>query len=352
MSVVELLTKQSNLSAEEYLSLLENQKTIIDNNSSKITLDQYAQKLALSIREKNFGNGIFIRGLIEISNYCKNDCYYCGIRRSNSNCQRYRLSEEQILSCCKQGYQAGFRTFVLQGGEDSWFTDERLCSIISNIKNEFPDCAVTLSIGEREKDSYQLLKNAGADRFLLRHETADEIHYSKLHPSQLSLKHRKQCLYDLKELGYQTGSGFMVGSPFQTLYNIAQDLVFLQELQPQMIGIGPFIPHSQTPFANYPTGSTDLTLFILSILRIRYPKVLLPSTTALNSAIPNGRTLGIQCGANVVMPNLSPNDVRAKYSLYNNKKSSSQEAVEGLNLLEKELNSINCTIKISRGDYQ
>lgn len=352
MKIQELLTKETSLSIEEYLSILENQNTIIDNNSSEITLEQYAQNLALSIREKHFQNGIYIRGLIEISNYCKNDCFYCGIRRSNSNCQRYRLSEQQILDCCEQGYQAGFRTFVMQGGEDSWFTDERLCSIISNIKNRFSDCAITLSIGEREKSSYKTLKAAGADRFLLRHETANEIHYSKLHPSELSLKHRKQCLFDLKELGYQTGSGFMVGSPFQTLSNIAQDLFFLQELQPQMIGIGPFIPHSQTPFADYPTGSTSLTLFLLSILRIRFPKVLLPSTTALNSAIPNGRTLGILHGANVVMPNLSPSDVRNKYSLYNNKKSSSQEAVEGLNLLEKELNSINCTIKIARGDYQ
>lgn len=262
---------------------------------------------------------VFIRGLIEFTNYCKNDCYYCGIRNGNRNIERYRLGEEQILSCCEEGYSLGFRTFVLQGGEDPWFHDDRLCRIISSIKNKFPDCAVTLSVGERSYDSFKRLYDAGADRYLLRHETATKDHYERLHPQNLKLENRLQCLKFLREIGYQTGCGFMVGSPFQTPEDIVRDLRFIKEFRPHMVGIGPFLSQKDTPFKDYPNGSGELTLRLLSIIRLMLPEVLLPATTALGTLMPNGRELGILHGANVVMPNLSPLDAREKYTLYDNK---------------------------------
>ena len=172
-------------------------------------LHERARKTADAI----YGKQVFIRGLIEFTNYCKNDCIYCGIRKSNRKAERYRLTEEEILSCCANGYELGFRTFVLQGGEDPYFTDDKICALIRQIKAQYPDCAVTLSIGEKEHDSYQAFFDAGADRYLLRHETADEAHYGKLHPAEMFWKHRMDCLWDLKEIGYQVGCGFMVGSP-------------------------------------------------------------------------------------------------------------------------------------------
>lgn len=307
--------------------------------------------LAQETAQKSFGRQIFVRGLIEFTNYCKNDCYYCGIRRSNKNAARYRLTQEEILECCNAGYGLGFRTFVLQGGEDYFYSDEDIAAIVRAIKAQHPDCAVTLSIGERSRETYALWKKAGADRYLLRHETADCAHYAKLHPAELSAANRQQCLYTLKELGYQAGAGFMVGSPYQTAENLADDLMFLQKLRPQMIGIGPFIPHHDTPFKDEPAGSVELTLVLLAVLRLLFPHVLLPATTALGTLAPGGRLLGIKAGANVIMPNLSPQNVRGKYLLYDNKLHTGAEAAEALNELQREVASIGYRIVSARGDY-
>ena len=306
-------------------------------------------KQALDLKLSIYGKGIFVRGLIEFTNYCKNDCYYCGIRRGNANVRRYRLTKEQILSCCDTGYGLGFRTFVLQGGEDMYFNVERLCAIVDSIKSKYPDCAVTLSVGEKSRDEYKALKSAGADRYLLRHETANDAHYRRLHPQELSLKNRKQCLYDLKELGFQVGAGFMVGSPYQTVENLAEDLIFLRELQPHMVGIGPFIAQHDSVFKDFPNGGLNLTLTMLALVRILLPKVLLPATTALGSIVPDGRERGFLAGANVVMPNLSPTEHRGDYSLYDNKLHSGAESASGLEELQKRVNSVGMTLDMGIG---
>lgn len=312
--------------------------------------DELLRKRADSVRKKAFGKDVYIRGLIEISSICKNDCLYCGIRRSNSNASRYRLSKEDILDCCRMGAELGFSTFVLQGGEDLYFTDAILCDIIEGIKKIAPEAAVTLSLGERSRESYKSLKSAGADRYLLRHETASPEHYARLHPEDMSLESRKRCLFDLKELGFQVGAGFMVGSPFQAKENILADIRFLQELEPDMIGIGPFLPHKDTPFGKLPKGDTELTLRLISILRLCFPQVLLPATTALGTAADDGRERGLQCGANVVMPNLSPEGARKSYNLYDNKLISGAESAEGLKILEKKISSAGYRMVMSRGD--
>ena len=312
---------------------------------------QYAANLAHDIAHQHFDNRIFIRGLIEISSYCKNDCLYCGIRKSNKNAQRYRLTKEQIMDCCKAGYDLGFRTFVLQGGEDMYYSDEVVVDIVSDIRINYPDCAITLSLGERSKESYQKLFDAGANRYLLRHETADSEHYARLHPENLTLENRMECLKNLKEIGYQTGCGFMVGSPYQSAKTIAKDLKFISEFKPEMVGIGPFIPHKDTPFGELDGGNLELTLFLLSLVRIMLKKVLLPSTTALGTIHKDGRQLGILAGANVVMPNLSPSDVRKKYLLYDNKICTGDEAAESLKSLKKTMEIIGYEIAVSRGDY-
>ena len=301
---------------------------------------------------KQFGNKIYIRGLIEFTNYCKNDCYYCGIRCSNNKANRYRLNKEQILSCCANGYELGFRTFVLQGGEDPFFSDEVLADIIIAIKKNHPDCALTLSIGERSLESYEALFTAGADRYLLRHETANPTHYSLLHPETLSLANRLHCLKNLKEIGYQVGTGFMVGSPFQTPDNLIEDLLLINKFKPQMIGIGPFIPHHDTPFRDKNSGTLQQTLRLIAMLRLMLPKALIPATTALGTIDPCGREQGILAGANVVMPNLSPVMVRSKYSLYDNKICTGEEAAECINCLRTRLQKIGYEIVIDRGDYQ
>lgn len=306
--------------------------------------------LALVEKQKIYGNDIYIRGLIEVSNICKNDCYYCGIRKSNAHCDRYRLTAEDILACCAEGYDLGFRTFVMQGGEDGTFTDGFLVPLIQEIKHRYPDCAITLSLGERSRESYRLLKEAGADRYLLRHETADKAHYGRLHPASLSWDNRMQCLRDLKELGYQVGCGFMVGSPYQTTEMLAKDLKFIETFQPDMCGIGPFIPHKDTPFRDHPAGDVELTCYLLSILRLIQPTLLLPATTALGTLLENGREKGILAGANVVMPNLSPLAVRRKYMLYDNKLSDGAESAQALDSLRKRMESIGCTVVVARGD--
>ena len=314
--------------------------------------DQYARDLGNKVRQQIYGNDIYVRGLVEFTNYCKNDCYYCGIRRSNKNAQRYRLTEEDILLCCQQGYELGFRTFVLQGGEDGYYTDERLLSIIHKIKAEYPDCALTLSIGEKSEESYRDYREAGVDRYLLRHETADEEHYGKLHPSSMSCEHRKNCLRTLKKLGFQTGAGFMVGSPYQRVENLADDFLFLKELNPEMVGIGPFIPHQDTPFHGEKSGTLEDTLFYLALLRLMLPHVLLPATTALGTIHPKGREMGVLSGANVVMPNLSPVSVRKKYMLYDGKICTGDEAAECRHCLSRRMEQIGCRIVSDRGDYK
>lgn len=340
-SLIEKLEKEHSLSAEEYIYLIDNR-----NDESAKALAEKADKVRRSI----YGNTVFIRGLIEISNFCKNDCLYCGIRRSNKNCDRYRLSKEDILECCNEGYDLGFRTFVLQGGEDAYFNDETLCDIVKAIKKNHPGCAVTLSLGERSEESYRRLYEAGADRYLLRHETADSEHYSMLHPKEMLLSTRMDCLKTLKEIGFQTGCGFMVGSPFQTTSMIAKDLEFIEKFKPDMCGIGPFVPHKDTPFRNEKGGTAELTCYLLSIIRLIHPPVLLPSTTALGTIDENGREKGILAGANVVMPNLSPSSVRKKYELYNNKLSDGDESAQSKENLAKRIEKIGYEIVTDRGD--
>lgn len=322
----------------------------IFSSYKKEDIDQ-AMELAREIAIKQFGKRIYFRGIVEFSNICKNDCYYCGIRKSNKECSRYRLNLEDILTCCKEGYENGFRTFVLQGGEDGWFTDERMCEIIRSIKKQYPDCAVTLSLGERSFESYQALKEAGADRYLLRHETADETHYQILHPVQQKLDVRMQCLKDLKTLGYQTGCGIMVGSPGQTPKTLAKDMKFMEEFRPEMIGVGPFLPHKDTPFKEAKKGSVELTLLVLALCRIMLPQVLLPSTTALGTVDADGRKQGVMAGCNVVMPNLSPLSVRKKYMLYDEKAGTDITAAEGIAFLRKQMQEIGYEVVVGRGDF-
>lgn len=322
----------------------------------QLILDEQAEQdlqfLANRVRRRFYGTDVYFRGLIEISNYCKNNCYYCGIRRENRAIARYRLSQKDILTCCETGYRLGFRTFVLQGGEDGIHTDLWLTTLLSSIKQRYPDCAVTLSLGERSKQSYQTLFDAGADRYLLRHETAVNEHYKRLHPCEMSLSHRKECLFVLKEIGYQVGSGFMVGSPGQTSEYLAEDLLFLQQLQPDMIGIGPFLHHEQTPFSKEPNGDLHLTLRLISILRLMFPYALIPATTALGTLHPQGRELGLKAGANVVMPNLSPTDCRKLYSLYDNKLNVNEESAEGKEQLENKIEKEGFRLVIDRGDVK
>lgn len=322
--ILQTMIQTKELSDEVFLQLIQTD-----------AFDSFLAQEADAIRRQIYQDKVYIRGLIEFTNYCKNDCFYCGIRHGNHAVHRYRLTAEEILACCAEGYRLGFRTFVLQGGEDPYFTDDRLCAIVETIRKTYPDCAITLSVGERSRRSYQALFDAGANRYLLRHETADDAHYQKLHPRGMDLSTRKRCLFDLKEIGYQVGSGFMVGSPFQTPETLLKDLRFLQELKPQMIGIGPFLTHPQTPFAHHTNGSFSLTLRLVSLLRILFPKALIPATTALGTIRPDGREQGLQAGANVVMPNLSPVGVRKLYTLYQDKICTDEEAAQSRALLEK-----------------
>ena len=339
--LIDKLALTHSLTLSEYEYLIENR--------TQESADRL-RELAVSARREVYGNAVYIRGLIEISNICKNDCIYCGIRCSNKECERYRLTKEEILSCCDEGYALGFRTFVMQGGEDPHFDDDLLCDIVCSIKGKYPDCAVTLSMGERSRESYERLFAAGADRYLLRHETADAEHYSKLHPSNMSFLNRMRCLRDLKDIGFQTGCGFMVGSPYQTYAHIAKDLKFIEEFKPQMCGIGPFIPHKATPFASFSAGTVELTCYLLSIIRLIHPTILLPATTALGSIEEGGREKGILSGANVVMPNLSPMDNRKKYELYNNKLYSSAESAQARAELEERIKNIGYEVVCHRGD--
>lgn len=343
--LIDILAEKGDLPDEELLFLLADLKQADEET------EKYLFARADALRRETYGTDVYLRGLIEFTNHCKNDCYYCGIRRNNTGVSRYRLTREEILECCRIGYEIGYRTFVLQGGEDVWYTDDKICDLVSSIKNVYPDCAVTLSIGEKEYESYKKYYEAGADRYLLRHETADPEHYRMLHPEELSAEHRQNCLFQLKEIGYQIGCGIMVGSPGQTDEHILKDLRFMQKLQPHMIGIGPFIPASGTPMESEPAGTLEDTLHLLSVLRLIFPKVLLPATTALGTIHPTGRELGIKAGGNVVMPNLSPTGVRDKYLLYDGKICTGDRAEECRHCMEGRMRRTGYQVVVSRGDY-
>ena len=340
-NLIDRLEQDHSLSQEGFIALIEGRSPDVST---------YLFERARSVRRRYYGNAVYIRGLIEFTNICRNDCYYCGIRRSNHFASRYRLTKDEILDCCRAGYQLGFRTFVLQGGEDPYFTDSRLCDIITAIRQTYPDCAITLSIGEKSHASYEAYFNAGANRYLLRHETADPAHYGQLHPPTMSWEKRIQCLWELRQIGYQVGTGFMVGSPGQTSHHLAKDLHLISQLQPDMVGIGPFIAHHDTPFADAVSGTVELTLFLLGLLRLMLPYALIPATTALGTLDPDGREKGVLAGANVVMPNLSPMTVRTKYMLYDNKCSTGEEAAESRHLLDQRMQRIGYKVVTDRGD--
>ena len=340
--LIDRLHKEHTLTRGEFITLIKERD---EENAS------YLASLAREEAVKIYGNGVFPRGLVEFTNYCKNNCYYCGIQGSNQHTNRYRLSKDEILSACENGYQLGYRSFVLQGGEDPHYSDDVMVPIVSEIRKRYQDCAITLSLGERSKESYQKLYDAGADRYLLRHEAATPELYQKLHPESLSLENRIQCLWNLKEIGYAVGTGFMVGAPYQTVENLVDDLLFIQKLDPQMVGIGPFVPHHDTKFKDYPSGTVELTTYLTSILRLMNPHLLLPATTALGTIDPRGREKGILAGANVVMPNLSPVAVRKDYSLYDNKICTGEEAAECAGCLGSRLASIDYELVFTRGDY-
>ena len=342
-ALIDKLYETQNLDREEFLYILNN----FDTNTS-----EYLFAKSREVALKHFGNSIYTRGLIEFTNYCKNNCYYCGIGNSNIHTERYRLSVDEILSCCETGHELGFRTFVLQGGEDNFYSDDDIVGIVQKIKNKYSDCAITLSIGEKSYESYKRYFEAGVDRYLLRHETANDEHYQKLHPKSLSLSNRKQCLYNLKDIGFQVGTGFMIGSPFQTMENIVEDLILIKEFSPEMVGMGPFIPHKDTIFSSEPSGSLESTLLLIGIVRLLLPNSLIPATTALGTINTMGREKGILAGANVVMPNLSPVSVRKKYLLYDNKICTGEEAAECNHCLQNRMKSIGYQLVVDRGDYK
>ena len=337
--MIEALRKNRDLTDNQFLELLTSDRW-----------DDALKAAADEVRRSIYGDAVYLRGLIEFTNYCRNDCLYCGIRRSNRALERYRLTPEEILACCREGHALGFRTFVLQGGEDPYWTDDRVCQIVSQIRKDYPDCAITLSIGEKSREAYQRFYDAGADRYLLRHETADPAHYAMLHPAEMSCENRKRCLYDLREIGFQIGAGIMVGAPFQTPAHILADIRFMQDLQPHMIGIGPFLPHKDTPFHDQKPGELQPVLRLLGILRLLFPDVLLPATTALGTLHPLGRELGLQWGANVIMPNLSPVGVREKYMLYDNKICTGEESAQCRGCMERRVTGSGYRVVMSRGD--
>jgi biotin synthase len=340
--LLQKLKKEQQLSKEEFVYLIDHREEVREE----------AAAVARKLGDEHYGKSVYPRGLVEFTNYCKNNCYYCGIRGANTNIKRYRLSKEEIMASCENGYQLGYRSFVLQGGEDPYYDIDKMEDIVKMIRKTYPDCAITLSLGELDYERYQRLFDAGADRYLLRHETANEEHYKKLHPEGMSLAYRKQCLFDLKEIGYQIGTGFMVGSPYQTTECLAEDLLFIKKLDPHMVGIGPFIPHHDTKFKDEAAGSVELTTFLMSLLRIMKPSVLLPSTTALGTIDPKGREKGILAGGNVLMPNLSPVMVRKDYALYDNKICTGEEAAECFGCLSRRMQFIGYELDFCRGDYK
>ena len=341
-NLINKLYQEQTLSKANLMTLLRNM-----NDEDR----EYLYEKAYSVRYENYKNSVYVRGLIEFSNYCKNDCSYCGISTHNKDITRYHMTPEEIHKTTEIGYDLGFRTFVLQGGEDTSFTDEVFADIIRSVKSAFSDVAITLSIGERSKSSYQMLYDAGADRFLIRHETINKKLYESLHP-KMSFDSRIQALYDLKDIGYQIGTGFMVGVPGQTIEDLADDLLFIKELDSHMIGIGPFIPHKNTPLKDEPSGSAELTYTLIAILRLMLPKSLIPSTTSLATLHTNNRYKGFQVGANVVMPNLTPYDYKKKYQLYDGKKITDTESYEALEQLKTQCVDAGFYLDMAKGDYK
>ncbi len=340
LQLIKKLYIKNDLEDEELLYLLDN----INEKEKK-----YLFSLAKKTRDEVYGNRVYLRGLIEFTNYCNKRCVYCGINASNKNVKRYRLTKHEILDSCIKGKKLGFNTFVLQGGEDKFFTDEIICDIVQSIKLKIPDCAVTLSIGEREFESYKAFKKAGVDRYLLRHETTNSDLYTRLHPNS-KLQNRMECLKDLKDLGFQTGAGFMVGLPGYETKDYVKDLRFLKNLQPEMVGIGPFIPHADTEMKHCKSGDLKTVILILAMVRLLLPKVLLPATTALSTIDSEGRKKGLNAGANVIMPNLTPGIYREDYSLYNEKMITGSESVEELELIKKQLEDYGYICDMSKGD--
>ena len=356
-SLIDKLTEQHSLSRAEWTTLLGGDEASLFERTGKLQPEeeevlQYAAAKARKVATSVYGSDVYIRGIVEFSNTCNKNCYYCGLRAGNSKRQRYRLTVEDILECCEDGYKYGFRTFVLQSGEDPYYTTEMICDLVKRLKQDYPDCAVTLSLGEKSYEEYKAYREAGADRYLLRHETANEEHYGKLHPENMSWKNRMRCLRDLKSLGYQTGCGVMIGSPNQTVECLVDDMMFMQEFEPEMIGLGPFLPHSDTPFKEEPKGSYEMTLFLISLCRLMLPHALIPATTALGTIKPDGREQGILAGANVIMPNLSPVQVRDKYMLYDNKICTGDTSSECRDCIERRMELIGYNVVITRGDYK
>jgi len=340
-AIVDGLEKNHVGKAEDYLYLLNN---INEENR------QYLSNAALRVKEEFYGKEIYIRGIVEFSNFCKQNCLYCGIRKDNAHVDRYRLSHKEIVEACRKGYALGYRTFVLQSGEDPYFTDDRVVAIIKDIRDNFKDAAITLSLGEKTKRSYKKFYDAGADRYLLRHETANEKLYDKLHEN-MTFQNRKECLYDLKEIGYQVGAGLMVGSPGQKKTDLIDDLRFLKELKPQMVGMGPYLTHKETPLKDSENGSLTETLVMLSLVRLILPEVLLPATTAVGTIDDYGREQAILAGCNVVMPNISPMEVRKKYELYENKICVDDQPEECRFCIEGRVKCTGSTLNMCRGDH-
>ncbi len=343
MKIIKLIDKlyeNNNLDYDEIVFIL--------NNIEEAGKDYLIQK-AHETRMKTYGNKVFFRGLIEFTNHCIKGCKYCGINSKNSNISRYRLELDDILLCCEMGYNLGYKTFVLQGGEDNYYTDDKVIETIKTIKSRYPNVAITLSIGEKSYKSYEMYFNAGADRYLLRHETANRELFQRIH-TNTSYDNRIDCLWNLKKIGYQVGAGFMVGIPNQTKEDLAMDMIFLKRLEPEMVGIGPFIPHKDTIYKDEIGGTLEDTITMIALTRLFLPYSLLPATTALGTISPMGREKGLKAGANVIMPNLSPINVREKYSLYNGKISSLNEVAEFKDLIEKSIVSSGFTIDMSRGD--
>ncbi len=338
---IDRLFEQGSLPREGYRDLLACSDPLVQD---------YLHSKAQEVAQRTFGNRVYLRGLIEVTSYCRNNCYYCGLRASNRDAERYRLTEEQILECCREGYSLGLRTFVLQGGEDPTMDSDFIESVVRKIADEFPACAITLSLGERSREEYARFFAAGASRYLLRHETFNAAHYGQLHPAAMSQSNRFEALKALNDVGYQVGTGVMVGSPYQTLDHLVEDILFIEEFKPHMIGIGPFISHHQTPFATQPNGDVDLTLRLLSIFRLINPLALIPSTTALATLDSKGHQRGIRAGANVIMPNLSPAAVRAKYAIYDNKVAFGSEAAQGISNLGQQLSAVGYEVSFERGD--
>lgn len=302
--------------------------------------------LADKIRHDNVGDGVHLRGLIEFSNICKRSCKYCGLRAADKFIDRYRISSDEIVSYAEHAVKTGYKTIVLQSGEDEYFTTDRICEIISRIKKL--GAALTLSIGERSFEDYKAFKESGADRYLIRIETTDRNLYKKMHP-HMDFDNRLRCLKDLKTLGYEVGTGCLVGLPEQSIDSLADDILFFKEIDADMVGIGPFIPHPHTPLKDASNGSFILALKVMALTRILLPDINIPATTAMETLNPNGRIIALKSGANVVMPNVTTTEYRAKYEIYPNKICINENPDKCRECISAKIKSIGRTVSTSYG---